>query len=606
MNDLPLKDACRSRWPAPLWCVLLAVATVLVFAGARECGFICFDDNLYVDHNPALEAGLSARGLAWAFTTNLTTFSPSAEYWQPLTSLSRLADYEMSGFDPAGHHLTSVVLHLATGLALFGALRCLTKSLTRSALVAALFLLHPMHVEPVLWLSARKDVVNALFTVLTFWAYGWYAARPGWTRYSLVFLSLAAANMGKPMAVSVPFVLLLLDVWPLGRFSGREGTRWQHARRLVLEKAPFLALTIGVATLAYLVQRKIGAIAETESMPLWCRLGNAALAFMTYLLKAFVPMNLGIYYPHRGTEIPIIPAVLAALALAALSFAAWRQRVARPWLTVGWFWFVIMLAPVAGIIQLGQHAMADRYSYLAHAGIFAAVIWQGGEWLRAVTQKPAAPLAFALRAALPAVLVCFSVLSFRQVKTWRSSESVFRQAIAVTSDNYLAQRNLGLTLLSLDRRDEAAVHLNEAKRLQAPFLALQLAAAEAAEKRGDHKEAITKLNGALLVIPWSAELHQRLGNLLALSHESDKALSQFRAALNYRPAWIQPRISIAVVQIGKGEVLKAEATLRDVLKKEPANTDARELLAMLAARPPSTGSITSFRRIGDGVHGGSK
>jgi protein O-mannosyl-transferase len=587
MNDLPSKrpDARRTRWAVALWCVLLAAATALAFSGARECDFICFDDNLYVDHNPALEAGLSARGLAWAFTTNLTKFSPSAEYWQPLTSLSRLADYEMFGFDPAGHHLTSVILHLATGLALFGALRCLTGSLHRSALVAALFLLHPMHVESVLWLSARKDVVNALFTVLTFWAYGWYAARPGWSRYSLVFLSVVAANMGKPMGVSLPFVLLLLDVWPLGRFSFQHGERWRNARKLLLEKVPFFAVTTGVAALAFLVQREIGAIAGSDSMPAWCRMGNAALAVMTYLFKAFVPVNLCIYYPHLGTAIPIVPAVLATLAIVALSAMAWHQRTARPWLTVGWFWFLIILAPVAGIIQIGEHAMADRYSYLAHVGIFAAAIWQGGEWLRAIAPGPSAPLAFVLRATPAAVLLCFSALTFRQVKTWQSSESVFRQAIAATSENYLAHRNLGVVLWESGRREEAAAHLNEAKRLREPFLRLQLAAADAAERRGDLAEAIPRLNRVLMIIPWSAELHQRLGNLLALTHQPGKALFQFQSALSYRPDWVQPRISIAVVLMGEGEMVKAEATLRDVLKKEPSNTDARDLLAMLAARP---------------------
>ena len=577
----------RSRWSAAVWCILLTLATALVFHQAVQCGFICFDDDLYVDHNAALEAGLSARGLAWAFTTNLTHFSASAEYWQPLTSLSRLADYAMFRFEPWGHHLTSVVLHLLTGLALFGALRRLTGSEMRSGIVAALFLLHPMHVEPVLWLSARKDVVNALFSVLTLWTYGWYATAPNWKRYFAVFACVLAANMGKPMAVSLPFLLLLLDVWPLGRLSLKNGDSWRRARNLVLEKVPLFALTIGVAALAFLVQKDIGALAGADSLPLWCRLGNATLAIATYVLKAFVPVNLAIFYPHPGSDLPIGVTVLAALGIVAVSVLAWRQRMRRPWLVVGWLWFLIVLAPVSGIIQIGEHAMADRYSYLAFIGIFTAAVWQGAEWMQAIARRSAVPAKIAMRLVPAAILVCFSALSFRQVQTWRSSESVFRHAIAVTSGNYIAHYNLGSLLIETGRREEAKTHFDEARRIREPFLRLQLAAAETAEKRGDFAGAIPRLVRVQMLIPWDADLHQRLGILLSRNHEPGKALVQFDAALRYRPEWIQPRINIAVVLIGVGEVKKAGKILREVLEKDPANADARALLAMIAANAKS-------------------
>lgn len=573
----------QSRWSAAVWCILLTLATAIVFHQALKCGFICFDDDLYVDHNTALEAGLSARGIAWAFTTNLTHFSPSAEYWQPLTSLSRLADYAMFRFEPWGHHLTSVVLHLLTGLALFGALRRLTGSEMRSGMVAALFLLHPMHVEPVLWLSARKDVVNALFSVLTLWTYGWYAAAPNRKRYLAVFASVLAANMGKPMAVSLPFLLLLLDVWPLGRFSVKNGDRAQRARNLVLEKVPLFVLTIGVAALAFLVQKGIGALAGADSLPLWCRVGNATLAIATYVLKAFVPVNLAIFYPHRGSDLPIGMTVLAALGIIAMSALAWRQKMRRPWLAFGWLWFLIVLAPVAGIIQIGEHAMADRYSYLAFIGIFTAAVWQGAEWMQAMGRRSAEPAKFAMRLVPVAILICFSALSFRQVQTWRSSESVFRHAIAATSENYIAHFNLGALLIEKGRLDEAKPHLAEARRIREPFLRFQLAAAEAAEKRGDYAGAIPRLIRVQMLVPWDADLHQNLGRLLALNHEPGKALVQFDAALRYRPEWIQPRINIAVVLLGVGEVKKAGKILREVLEKDPANADAQALLTRIAA-----------------------
>jgi len=563
-------------------CLALAVLTLLVFGQAVRCGFISFDDDRYVDHNRALEAGLSVRGLAWAFTTNLTRFSESAEYWQPLTLLTRLADYQMYGFAPGGHHLTSLLIHLATGLALFGALRRLTGAAGRSALVAALFLVHPMHVEPVLWLSARKDLVNGLFYVLTLWAYGWYAARPGWRRYMVVFAAALAANMGKPMAVSLPFVLLLLDVWPLHRVDFRAPGWRRQAARLVMEKAPLLVLTFGVAALAWLVQEEIGAMADSEALPLPWRLGNAALAVMTYVAKAVVPVNLAFFYPHAGKSLNVWLAAACALGALGLSAAAWRQSGARPWLAVGWFWFLVVLAPVAGVIQIGDQALADRYSYLAFIGLSIAVVWQAAEWAAACTARDAR--AFGGLAAV--VVVAFSCASFFQVQTWRSSEALFTHAIECTAGNYLAHYNLGAVLGGQGRREEAMLHLQAAARIREPVLRRQLVAADAAERRGSYTEAITLLTRVLMITPWNSELHQRLGTLLALNREPGKALMQFDEALKYRPGWLPPRLSIAAVLIGEGQGAKAGQILRGVLASEPGNAEAQALVqAALAARP---------------------
>ena len=576
--------------PRPAWgrgttaavCLALAVLTLLIFGQAVRYGFISFDDDRYVDHNRALEAGLSARGLAWAFTTNLTRFSETAEYWEPLTLLTRLADFQMHGFAPGGHHLTSLLLHLATGLALFGALRRLTGAAGRSALAAALFLVHPMHVEPVLWLSARKDLVNGLFYVLTLWAYAWYAARPGWRRYVVVFVAALAANMGKPMAVSLPFVLLLLDVWPLRRVDLQASGWWPAAGRLVVEKAPLFVLTFAVAALAWLVQRDIGALADSEALPLPWRLGNAALAVMTYVAKAFVPVNLAFFYPHAGKGLNVGLAAVCALAVLGISAAVWRQKGARPWLAVGWFWFLVVLAPVIGIIQIGDQALADRYSYLAFIGLSIAVVWQGAEWAAACTARDAR----AFRALAAAVVVAFSCASFFQVQTWRSSEAVFTHAIECTSGNYLAHYNLGAVLGEQGRVEEARFHLQEAARIREPVLRRQLAAAEAAERRGAYAEAIAPLTRVLMITPWNAELHQRLGTLLALNREPGKALMQFSDALKYRPGWMTPRLSIAAVLIGAGQGAKAEQILRGVLATEPSNAEAQALVqAAHAARP---------------------
>jgi tetratricopeptide (TPR) repeat protein len=583
--------AARGAHPGKIALIslLLAILALAVFGQAVHCGFISFDDDRYVDHNPALEAGLSVRGLVWAVQTNLTTLSESAEYWEPLTLVTRLADYQAYGFQPWGHHLTSVLLHVAAGLVLFGALRCLTGALWRSALVSALFLVHPMHVEPVLWLSARKDLVNGLFYVAALWAYGWYVRRPNWRRYLLVFAAALAANMGKPMAVSLPFVLLLLDFWPLRRWPGEATGRRRHTVRLLVEKAPLFLLTFGVAALAVVVQKDIGALDVDDVLPLPWRLGNAAVAVFRYAGKAFVPIHLVFFYPHPGRGLNLTVAGLAALGVASVSILALCLGRSRPWLTVGWFWFLVVLGPVLGIIQIGDQAMADRYSYLAFIGLFIAVVWQVADWLHVLPAPRATALGWI--GGLAAVCGC-AVLCFIQVRTWQSSETVYRHALAVDANNYLAQYNLGAVLWETGRRGEAMQHFQEAVRLREPVLRRQLADANAAAGRGAFGEAIPRMTRVLMIMPWRSDLHHMLGTWLAFDHQPGKALVQFNEALKYRPDWVQPRVSIAAVLLAEGQAQKAEGILRDVLVRDPGNADAQGLLKAVE-RGPQTGPPTS-------------
>ena len=575
---LPTSGPTRCR-PAFLVALALAVLMLLIFGQAVRYGFVSFDDDRYVDHNPALTAGLSAQGWHWAFTTNLTHLNESAEYWEPLTLLSRLADFEAWGFDARGHHATSVLLHLAAACALFGALQRITGAVWRSAMVAALFLIHPMHVEPVLWLSARKDLVNGLFYILTVWAYAWYAERPGWRRYALVFGACLAANMSKPMAVSLPLVLLLLDFWPLERWLP-DGKNWRRQLgRLVLEKVPLFVVSIGVSVLAFVVQKDIGAMAD-DVLPLGWRLGNAALACATYFAKAVVPVNLAFFYPHPGRDLNVPLAAAAVLGLLAASVAALEQTRKRPWLTVGWFWFLVVLAPVSGVIQIGDQALADRYSYLAFIGLFIAAVWQVADWVREpriVSARAAALLA-------GAVVVVFSAAAFSQVRTWRNSETLFSHALDVTDENYLAHFNLGALLFEQGRKKEGWAEMQEARRIRGPFLRRQLAAADEALSRGSFTEAVPRLVRVLMLQPWDADLHQRLGAILVLGGEPGKALAQFAEALKYRPDWIEPRLSMSEVLIAQGEPDKAGKILRGVLAREPGNSHAQEMIAALGVR----------------------
>ena len=569
------RDRRRLVWSV---CAVLVVLTLLIFGQAAQYGFVALDDDVYVDRNPALTVGLSAKGMVWAFTTNLTKLSETAEYWQPLTSISRLADYQAYGFKAGGHHFTSVLVHLATGLALFGALYRLTGRLWRSAFVAALFLVHPMHVEPVLWLSARKDLVNGLFFVLTLWAYGWYSAEPGWRRYLVVFAAALAANMGKPMAVSLPFVLLLLDFWSLRRVDFCEEGWLRRVAVLVFEKIPLFVLTFGVAILAYIVQKDIGALAGADVLPLPWRLANVAVAVCTYVAKMFVPVNLTLFYPHPGKNLSVWLAGASAFGILLVCWFVLRQARGRPWLAVGWFWFLVVLAPVSGIVQIGDQAMADRYSYLSFIGLFVAVTWQGADWMDRWKSTGNLRPAQRFPWMAGAVVIVFSILSFFQVQTWRSSETAFRHALATNRENYLAHFNLGGVLWDQGRRAEAMEHFNEAARIREPFLRFQLAAANLAIDRGDYREAIPRLVRVLMIRVWDADLHFRLGSILALNNEPGKALVEFQAALKYRPDWDQPRISIAAVLLQVGEFKRAEKILQEILARDAENAEAKAML----------------------------
>lgn len=562
-----------SPWRASaLVCLGLAFLTFAVFGQAIGFGFINLDDNLYVDRNPMLEAGLSLRGLHWAFTANLTHLTGSAEYWEPLTLLSRLADYQMFGFRPGGHHFTSILVHLAAGLALFGALQKLTGAFWRSAIVAALFLLHPMHVEPVVWLSARKDLMSGLFYILTLWAYAWYRGQPSFARYSGLFAIFLCANMAKPMAVSLPLVMLLLDFWPLNQVRPRDRGWIMRAVLLAYQKAPFIVVSVAVSALAVHVQRSIGAMADDALLPLGWRIGAALVSIATYLLKAFVPFDLAIFYPHPGRNLPIWQAVVAGLALLTLSLAALWQLRPRPWLPVGWFWFLAVLAPVCGIVQVGDQAMADRYSYLAFIGLFIAVVWQIAEWRRL-------PVVAAIAVGAAALL------AFQQVQTWRSNEAVFSHAIAVTKENHVAHFNLGAALWEAGRREEAWQHMTEAGRIRRNFLTYQLTAADGALARGAFAEAIPRLVRVLMLLPWDQTLRLKLGAIFVRNGEPGKALIQFAEALKYQPQAIAPRLAIAEVLLSLHEPLRAEPYLREVLRVEPMNARARDLLETTRAAP---------------------
>ena len=557
-------------------CVALAILTLGVFAQTFSFKFLNFDDDIYISANPRLTQGLSAKGLAWAFTANLTTADPNAEYWAPLTLVSRLADVQFNGLDAGAHHRTNVLLHLAAGLVLFAALRALLRSNISSAVIAALFLIHPLHVEPVAWLSARKDILNGLFFFGTIWSYAHYAARPGRLRYALVCLIFLCANMAKPMGVSLPFVLLLLDYWPLGRL------RWplldRAGLRLVTEKLPLILIAGGIAVLAVLDQQRFGAIGDNVLFPLPVRLGSAAIGYCTYLVQTFALANLAILYPHPGTDLSWSLAAVSAAALLLITALCILNAKRRPWLLVGWFWFVVVLLPVSGIVQIGEMARADRYTYVSLVGIFLLCVQQASEWLKHPTLSPAR-----WRTATVSVFVCLllgtlAIVSWKQTRTWSDSISVFRHAIAVTSRNYIAEMNLGAAYFEAGRKEEGMAHYNEAIRLHGPALAHHRRTALEAERRGQLPIAIHHYAKVLTLVPWDAEVHQRLGSVLLRDGDYAKALVQYNEALRYDRNAIPPRLGVARVLIAQRRLVEARALLEAILRLDAENEEAKALL----------------------------
>ena len=572
--------AVRSKIGQAMWlssiCVALALITLGIFAQTFAFKFLNFDDDLFISRNPRLTEGLSAKGLAWAFTANLIQDDANAEYWEPLTLVSRLADVQFSGLNAGAHHRTNVLLHLAAGLVLFGALRALLRSDLRSGLIAALFLIHPLHVEPVVWLSARKDILNGLFFFGTIWAYAHYATRPSRRRFALVCLVFLFANMAKPMAVSLPFVLLLLDFWPLRRFGWPLLDR--AALRLFIEKVPLILIAAVVAILAVIDQHRHGAIGDNELYPLSVRLGSAAIGYCAYLVQTFVPTNLAVIYPHPGTGLSWSLAATSAACLLLISGLCILNAKRRPWLLVGWLWFVVVLLPVSGIVQIGEMARADRYTYVSLVGIFLLCVEQVSEWLIHPMVHRARWPATSFAAFISLTLGMLALVSWEQTKTWSDSISVFRHALAVTSDNYIAEANLGSALFDAGRKEEGLAHYYEAIRLHAPALEHHRQTALEAERRHQLPTAIQHYSKVLTLVPWDADVHQRLGSVLLQNGEYAKALVQYNEALRYDRSAIPPRLGVARVLIAQQRFAEARGLLTAVLRLDAKNEEAVALL----------------------------
>ncbi len=409
----------------------LALLTLAAYLPMLHNGFVNLDDGFYVTGNPHVREGITRASVAWALTANV------ANNWHPLTLLSHQLDVHLFGLDPAGHHATSLLLHLANTLLLFAVLRGMTGALWRSAAVAALFAVHPAHVESVAWVAERKDVLSALFWILAMAAWTGYARRPSLSRYLLAALMMILGLMAKPMVVTLPFALLLLDVWPLERL----GLGW---KRLIAEKLPLLALSAAASLVTLRYQRT--SLAPLDLVPWSLRLANAAVSYAAYLGKLLLPRNLAVFYPIPLSIPPWEVAGAAALLAALTALAVWKARQA-PWLLAGWLWFLGTLVPVIGLVQVGRQGMADRYTYIPSIGLFVTIVW-GIAWGIAALARERRMI---LVTAAVAAILALAMGTWIQVGYWRDSVALYRHTLAVTRGNYVA--HLGLAKALVVKRD---------------------------------------------------------------------------------------------------------------------------------------------------------
>jgi Tfp pilus assembly protein PilF len=604
----------RYQWIA---CVLLAIVTFAVYAGVTKHPFVNYDDADYVADNPMVQQGLTQATLRWALT------STGHANWHPLTWLSHALDWQLFGSNAAGHHFTSLLLHVLATVLLYLFLAWITGKAGRSLVVAALFGLHPINVESVAWVAERKNVLSMVFFLVTLIAYAWYARKPKVDRYLLVVGCFILALAAKPQVVTLPFVLLLLDFWPLRRLQGWQTPSdafpvpQQAWMRLLWEKLPLLALSVASSVITVIAQG--GAVSNTSTLPLLPRLTNAFYSYVMYVWKAFWPAHLAVFYPHQGRFLAIWEVALCCVFLAGMTALVWRERARRPYLLVGWLWFVGTLVPMIGIVQVGEQGMADRYAYLPLIGIFIAAVWLAADWAEQSQLSPRVGNSVAT-----ILLGVLAVLTVGQVATWKSSYDLWAHALKATKNNSVAEDFIGSAILVDHFRktgqrysDEALVHFENAVRMNpadplghlnigADFhehghyreaidqyqLALQLSRSTdwaekalvglgaASEQLGDLERSHDYYREALKLYPHDPMIFTGLGRI-----GMDRRVAELSKAVAAHPT-AQGYLQIGELQRDAGHDAEARSSFKQALKLDPNSAPARSALDGLTAQTP--------------------
>lgn len=588
-----------------LICFLIAISTGLVFWQVHEFEFVDFDDTTYVLKNPDIRQAVTFESIAWAVTT------VHAANWHPLTWLSHMLDVALFGLDAGKHHLVNLLFHITNSLLLFLVLRKMTGALWQSALVAALFALHPLHVESVAWVSERKDVLSTFFWMLTLGAYAVYVARPSVLKYLGVLLLLSLGLMSKPMLVTLPCVLLLLDYWPLKRFSfqacpGDSFPQNQSVFKLIGEKIPLFILAAISSALTYYAQNHGGAVKSLDYIPFADRVANALVSYVLYIGKMICPVDLACLYPHPET-LPWWQVLGAILVLISVSGMALREAKTRPYLMVGWLWYLGTLVPVIGLVQVGGQAMADRYTYVPLIGLFVMMAWGMPEFLKSWRFRKIFLLIFSV-----VVLLILSGITWKQAGYWKDSLTLFEHAVKVTENNSGMHYNLGNALADQQRDSEAIVHYLAAIRIEPDFADAHNNLANVYRRQGDGeaairhylkvlemrpdddgvnynlgmtlddqgrtREAIAHYLSALKGMAENPDAHFKTANALFKTGAIDDAVQHYRRAIELKPDFVDAHCNLGVVLFQSGDMAGAVAAFKAALRLKPDYPPARQYL----------------------------
>ncbi len=564
-----LSDSSATPPTAYRWLVAFALfaLTLAVYWPSLNHDFIDqYDDGQYVTENENVQQGITRAGVRWALTASVSS------NWHPVTMLSHMLDVELYGLNPWGHHLTNILLHAAATVLLFLLLCSLTDSPWPSALVAALFALHPMHVESVAWIAERKDVLSACFWFLTTLAYVRYVRKPGLRRYGLIVLLYALGLMSKPMLVTLPFTLLLLDFWPLGRGTFDRSTKSLLGNNfaLIVEKTPLFALALASSIVTFVFQYSTHAVSDLESLPLWIRLANAVVSYVAYIVKLMWLADYAVIYPHTYSSPPLWQLLITTLSLLTVTFIVLRLGVRRPHLLVGWLWYVGTLVPVIGIVQVGSQAMADRYTYIPSIGLFIMLAYSV---IPHANQRISVRLVTACSIAL---LLVLAVASRFQLEHWRNSEVLFRHALTVTKDNATANYALGDYLAEEGRFYEAEEYVAEAMRLHPHFAPGYKTLGLVRFALGKYASAYEPFKELERLEPENGSVHYTMGMILEKMGKPEEATQKFeRAAAEFRDALAQTpddpslmfNLATALDKLGKRD--EALPIYREALRLRP-------------------------------------
>jgi Tfp pilus assembly protein PilF len=562
--------------------LVLILATSAVYWHVTGHDFVLLDDRLYVYENSHVQNGLTSDSIIWAFTTTHAGFKI------PLTWLSLMLDFELYGLDAGGYHLTNLLLHIANVLLLFFILKLMTGALWRSGFVAALFALHPLHVESVAWVTERKDVLSILFWLLTMWAYLGYVERPGMRRYLLMIVSFTLGLMAKPMLVTLPFVLLLLDYWPLGRFQVgqsadapessvqapiKSGQPMSSVLSLVWEKTPLFALAAVSSVVTFLAQKSAEALVHFETWPITIRIANGLVSYVKYLGKMIWPRSLAVFYPHPGHSLPIWKAAGAGVLLLCISILVLRGARRYPYLVVGWLWYIGTLVPVIGFVQSGLQAMADRFTYIPLIGLYIIIAWGVPEIV------PRWPHRKLYLATLSTTLFLFLMaLTWKQVQYWKNSISLFEHTLEVTSNNWLVNIDLGTELYREGRTDDAIKHYLEALRIKPDNAEAHNNLGIALDREGRTDDAIKHYLEALRIRPDYAKAHDNLGNAFVRKGRTDDAIKHYLEALRIKPDDAEVHNNLGIAFARKGNFDVAVKHFQKALQINPNFSYARDNL----------------------------